>query len=270
MLKYDVVSLVKPPKPKGTIVHLGIIEERQGSVAEYNRLLNQLLRGLAKEVKASVIPAYKAHLRSTRDNTTVVDAAPWFNSLRQVGLDLNESIKSFLNNIFRLEGNRHSKRFALSVKAALGVDVSTIISENDLDEILQDYADANASLIKSLSDDTIKRVEQAVYAAKLSGKSARELAKDLQGQFGIMSSRAKLIAEDQLSKLNSDFNRVRQEQAGIVEYDWSTSKDERVRERHKKLEGKTYKWKEKTGAEEGLHPGKPIRCRCTARARVVF
>jgi uncharacterized protein with gpF-like domain len=83
----------------------------------------------------------------------------------------------------------------------------------------------------------------------------------LQEQFGITDRRAK-IARDQTSKLNSDLNKIRQQQAGVTTY--------KVRERQRKLDGKSYKWGEATGVENGLPPGQPINCRCLARRIVEF
>lgn len=262
MNKYDIKQLAE--RPKGTVVRLQPIEERLSSVKQYNVILNKLLRELAKETRESVIPAFKADKQFRQDSES------WFTRLKAKAEELRRVATNMTNDIFRLEAKRHNKSFMQAAKRSLGIDLSAVIREEDLDSILSDYADRNASLIKSLSDDVVKRVEQAVYSAKISGKSATQLSKDLQKQFGIASKRADLIAQDQLSKLNSDLNRTRQEQAGIQEYVWSTSKDERVRVRHKKLEGTVYKWGQQTKAEEGLPPGQPIRCRCIAVAQVTF
>mgnify|MGYP000156213867 CR=1 FL=1 len=73
-----------------------------------------------------------------------------------------------------------------------------------------------------------------------------------------------------VGKFNADLNRIRHEQAGVTEYEWMTSRDERVRARHRKLHGTVYTYGKPTGAESGLPPGQPIRCRCVARAVVRF
>ena len=58
--------------------------------------------------------------------------------------------------------------------------------------------------------------------------------------------------------------------AGVEEYIWSTSGDSRVRESHKKLNGKRFRWDdppvvdEKTGRR--CHPGEDYECRCVALA----
>ena len=48
---------------------------------------------------------------------------------------------------------------------------------------------------------------------------------------------------------------------GITQYIWRTSRDERVRESHLVLEGKTFSW---DSPPDVGHPGQDINCRCTA------
>lgn len=71
---------------------------------------------------------------------------------------------------------------------------------------------------------------------------------------------ARLVAHDQVNKLNGKLNQTRQEAAGITNFIWRTQGDDRVREAHEAINGQTFKWAE--GAPiEGL-PGEPINCRC--------
>lgn len=175
-----------------------------------------------------------------------------------------------VREVLDLESKRHTERFSKDVQAAFGIDLRAVVRQEDLGGYLDDAAARNTSLIKSLSQDTVKRIEQAVLAAKLDGRSARDLRKELQKQFGIVSRRADLIAQDQMAKLTADLNERRQQQVGVKEYDWLTSHDERVRPLHKSLDGTRYQWGKPTGAEDGLPPGKPIRCRCVAIGVVEF
>ncbi|GAF84545.1 unnamed protein product, partial [marine sediment metagenome] len=76
---------------------------------------------------------------------------------------------------------------------------------------------------------------------------------------------AALIARDQISKLNGQLNKARQEAAGITSFVWETRQDSRVRPAHQALQGRTFTWAD--GAN-GIFPGQPINCRCWARAVV--
>jgi SPP1 gp7 family putative phage head morphogenesis protein len=184
--------------------------------------------------------------------------------------ELERAATQFVRRVLGLESKRHTDAFISHLKRALGVDLEAVIRQEDLADFLDDAVARNVSLIRSLSQDTFKRIEQAVIAAKIGGQSANSLRKALQKEFGVSAKRAELIAQDQMSKLTSDLNRQRQQQIGISEYVWTTSRDERVRQRHAELEGTTYKWGEPTDAEQGLPPGQPIRCRCVAVGVVKF
>ncbi len=78
-----------------------------------------------------------------------------------------------------------------------------------------------------------------------------------------LENHANLIARDQISKLNGQLNKTRQTSAGISKFVWRTQQDDRVRDEHEALAGKTFGWEEGAG---GLIPGEPINCRCWGEA----
>ena len=270
MIKYEINSIAE--KPKGTEVILNPIAATLGTKSQYRVALNNMLRGIARSMRASVLPALKHHRRFT------ADAEDWFISLEIEAEDLASQASSIAQAVLALEAARHSKRFIASAKSALGIDLNAVIRDEDLIEYLLDSASANANLIKSLKNDTIKDIRRIVLAAKREGFSSRTVAREITERFNEELAdtfdkavkRARLIAEDQTNKLNGDLSRIRQEQAGIGSYIWQDADDRRVRPRHAEIDGNEYRWDEPTDAEGGLHPGGPVRCRCTARGVVRF
>lgn len=259
-------------KPRGTRVLLPEIHESLAQEAQYLKVLRSMLRQLAKQVREDVMPAYAADLASkklARRMITDVDADIWAR-LRQFGDLLARVATGMVGNILGLSAKKHTKNFVSTAKKALGIDLSAIVREEDLQGLLDAASIRNASLIKGLSDATIARVSNSVMAAVMAGTPAKDLRLTLAKDFGFSDSRAKVIARDQISKLNADMNRFRHQQAGVNKYTWRTSADERVRPRHRALEGKVYAYGEATGAEDGLPPGQPILCRCVAQAIVEF
>lgn len=249
MREYKLNRLVK--RPNGSIVLLPPIEESAGSVDAFTKAMRKMLRGIA---------------RQGRDARTPFD----FESLAALAVRLGLVAESTVTRILHLESQRHTETFMASAKRALGVDLRAVVKQEDLSDYLRQAGLRNAGLIKGLSQNTVERVQQTVSTALINGTPAKELSKLLTEQFGIADRRAQLIAQDQMAKLNSDMNRIRHEQAGVTQYKWLTSRDERVRARHRALEGKVYTYGEPTGAEGGLAPGQPIRCRCVAQAQVQF
>lgn len=124
----------------------------------------------------------------------------------------------------------------------------------------------NAGLIKSLTKTLADRVRDTVE--KNLGESNKTLVTALQEEVGIGSRKAKLFARDQVLKLNGQLTEARHTEAGITEYEWVTSGDERVRSAHRALDGKRFTWDKppvvdrKTGRR--AHPGGDYQCRCTA------
>lgn len=258
--KYDLARIAREQGVRPGKVRMSPIEERRGSVLSYRRDLVTYLRELAKITRLEVLPRLEMDRRMTRDSA----AEDWFGSLFTQRTRLEGGLKRAAERRFEEEGARHSRTFHEAAKSALGIDIAALIDREDLAPLLREAAQRNAALITSLGDDAINRVKQQVYSASSNGSSMAGLRKALVKQFEITKRRADLIASDQMAKLNSDMTQFRQEQAGITKYIWRTSQDERVRSKHRALDGKEYAWGKKTDAEEGLAPGKPVRCRCIA------
>lgn len=250
MKNYDLADRAKK-NAEGASVLLPPIEESKGAKASYLKILRQMLRELGQ---------------SGRSARTEFD----FELLSALAARLSISAEALVSRILRLEAQRHTETFVTVARKALGVDLADVVLQEDLGDYLRLAATRNAGLIKGLGTDAVKRVQETVTTALINGTPVKQLQAELTKQLRISDRRAQLIAQDQMAKLNADLNRIRHEQAGVVEYKWVTSRDERVRERHRALEGKIYKYGEPTGAEGGLAPGQPVRCRCIARGIVQF
>ena len=138
-------------------------------------------------------------------------------------------------------------------------------ADDDLDALKELWVGENLDLIRSIDDETMRRIRQALTARITGSVNHAGLAKDLIAEIQAITEkekrRAELIARDQLGKLHGQINRRKQESLGIDEYEWETSHDERVRDSHRALQGKAFSWSKPP--PEG-HPGYPIRCRCIA------
>lgn len=268
MIRYRLASLV-PNRRKGSTAQLPKIAGTLAAEREYLKALRTILREMARETRENIVPLAVAEIAASRAMTKDAEAS-WFDRLIAMSVRLAVTAEGMVNRILGLESQRHTDRFMETAKRTLGVDLAAVVREEDLGDYLRAAGLRNAALIKGLADETVKRIQQLVMNAVINGRSAADLKADLTKQFHFSDNRAWLIARDQIAKLNSDLNKIRHQQAGVTEYTWRTSADERVRERHRKLEGKVYKYGEPTGAEEGLPPGQPIRCRCIAQAIVQF
>jgi SPP1 gp7 family putative phage head morphogenesis protein len=124
---------------------------------------------------------------------------------------------------------------------------------------------ANVSLIESIDSRYFDDIERVITEAVREGKNTEALRKDLQRRYSVSESRARLIARDQVAKLNGTIAQDRQQQYGVTRYMWSTSGDERVRDSHAELDGTIQRWDDPPVASENGergHPGHIFQCRC--------
>lgn len=273
MINYRLNQMVK--KPKGTEVLFGPVEVPLATELTYRKLLNKILAAMATEVRTSIIPAVQADKNAARAETRrsrQFDAPDesWFARLKALTAELIERNRPLVEDIFKLEAKKHDSDFMDQAKRKLGIDLSAVVREEDIEDHIRMATDRNVALIRNLTEEALNRIQQSVYNNSLGGGSVKDLKEKLVKDFGMSSKRAKIIARDQTSKFNGELTKVRQQQAGVDEYEWSTSHDERVRDLHRSLDGKRYKWGERTGAEDGLPPGQPILCRCVALAVITW
>ncbi len=166
-------------------------------------------------------------------------------------------------------------QFGRAITQSNGTDLERILNISFSDEspdvlaLLQEWREENLRLIQSLSNDVVDQVSEQITQATIRGTRVETLRRLIQNRFNVARSRAELIAVDQTLKANAALTRVRHQEAGITQYVWSTSRDERVRDRHRDLEGRVFDWDSPPVTNdkgERNHPGEDIRCRCVAIA----
>lgn len=122
----------------------------------------------------------------------------------------------------------NAEEFRKSVNRAVGVDFELITKPKGMVDYLEASTAENVNLIKSIPQEYFQRVETIVLGGMKSGLAPTAIAKQIQEQTGVSARRAKLIARDQVSQLNSDLTRQRQTAAGIEFYRVETANDQRV------------------------------------------
>jgi SPP1 gp7 family putative phage head morphogenesis protein len=151
------------------------------------------------------------------------------------------------------------------VRAAVGVDL--FAKEPNVRPQLEVFVQANVQLIEGIAPKVAQDVEAAVLRAIQTGTLHKDLAIELEEDFGFSAKRARIIARDQVGKLYGNLQQVRQRSMGIKRYIWRTVNDERVRPEHEEREGKEFLWDDPP--EDG-HPGEAINCRCYPEPVVSF
>nr|WP_304956407.1 minor capsid protein [uncultured Acetatifactor sp.] len=161
------------------------------------------------------------------------------------------------------------KEWKRAIKATLGIDIREDYYLGDFYiEHLAKWVSENVDLITSIPEDTLDKMKDIVLDGFNRGRRTTDIAKDIQLAYGVSRKKARFIARDQTAKLNGQIQRAQQMDAGIKEYIWSDSGDERVRSSHRRLNGQKFSW-EGDGPETDngrcCHPGQDFNCRCIAR-----
>ncbi|OGU55474.1 MAG: hypothetical protein A2V66_11905 [Ignavibacteria bacterium RBG_13_36_8] len=144
-------------------------------------------------------------------------------------------------------------------QSVFGIDL--VNYEPWIGEMLKSFSKENVALIKSIKDKSLTNLEASIQRKIRTGTRVEVLQKEIKEEFNTTKSRARLIARDQIGKLNGQLTQLRQQEAGINSYIWRTALDERVRDEHEEREGQEFNWND---PPEGGHPGEDYQCRCYA------
>ena len=252
---------------------------------EYIRLTNQYMK-LFKEELEAILPTLKDEYKKDRaEAKNAGEAAFREDSVGDLMYTINRlfneikdritkktagfGLRRKLENLATLNRKLTVKEWKKAIKATLGIDIrEDYYLGNWYKQALDDWVEYNVDLIVTIPKNTLGKMEQIVYEGWTNGVTTKDITEQIQHAYGISKAHARLIARDQTAKLNGQIAQKQQTDAGIEEYEWSTSKDQRVRDGHKALEGKRFKWSDppvvddKTGRR--CHPGEDYQCRCVA------
>lgn len=259
---------------------------------EYIRLINGYMKLEGDAIKKH-IPELKRIIREAELNVRLDDKSDneevrkqarrisLVEALRQIE-KIFEEIEGELQRAFDMFGLSRSiqsiagldeklsiKEWKKTVKKTFGIDLFEDYYQGDFyRDVMRQWISDNVDLIKTIPHDSLGKMKQLVYENYISGKTTTNIIKEMQEQYGMDKCHAKFIARDQTAKLNAKITQKQQRDAGVAQYEWATTGDQRVRNSHKKLDGKIFSWDDPPETEGGrkCHPGEDYQCRCQALA----
>lgn len=223
--------------------------------------LRALVRAMATELVASLEPELK-RLKPDYIADSVRTLDGWTDqilaAIRRVSSRFTSSLfdaqiaRVAASTVSRAEAD-NAEHFRDSVNQAVGIDFQLITKPKGMTDYLEASTAENVNLIKSIPRDYFEKVESLVLGGMKDGLAPTAIAKQIQAETGVTARRAKLIARDQTSKLNSDLTRQRQAAAGIEFYKSVDAGDVRV-----------------TGNPAGKYPNAKISCWGIARQDIGY
>lgn len=218
---------------------------------------------IAQEVVPVLLEIAPEPLRADADDESKVKAA-----LDRVAEKLNKDLPAsrFLTlsrEVARRTDEFQKQQLFQQVKAAIGLD--PLINDKGLEQKARDFVKENAALIKTVPTEYLADIEKRALDGVRAGQRASDIAAGLEERYGVAESRAQLIANTQVGAFFGEVNDLRLRNLGVTQAIWRTVKDNRVRDSHAHLDGRTYDlgvglYDEQLG--ETILPGQALNCRC--------
>ena len=122
--------------------------------------------------------------------------------------------------------------------------------------------------MKEWSKEAIAKLRGDITVNVVKGFRAQRMVDQIQADAGVTKRKAQFLARQETSLLVSKFREERYKDVGLVEYEWSTGGDERVRKDHKDLDGRIFRYDSPPIVDRATgrrgNPGEDFNCRCIA------
>lgn len=175
-----------------------------------------------------------------------------------LGIFASEDIKKTASR-FMLNLNQQSKSNTDSQAKAHGID--PVRSEPWLGDFMKTNINNNVKYISSIRDEYFPKIMDIINTGVRSGQSITDIRGNLVDRIGMTRNRAQFIAVDQTGSIFGQITAKRHQAMGVNSFEWVDAGDNRVRPKHRDLNGNTFSYA--NPPSEGL-PGEPYRCRCVA------
>ena len=240
-----------------------------------NENLEPLLRGDSTEIHLDTIPG-----QSFRN--MIYNLENWLSIYMPDIADLPKDSNN--NVIFTALGKTAEEAKAFGDKEfqkiiEKGIHVSVPTSSPWWNDMKSSWAENNYTLITSNAKKYVEQINNLTEQAIVNGLSPKKLKEQImKATEGLSEKHCKLLARDQMGKLNGNITEAQMQEIGLDLYVWSTAYDDRVRDSHALMEGLLCRWDDASvcsrdngktweprpsGAVD-LHPGQDIQCRCVA------
>lgn len=240
-----------------------------------NENSESLLKGDSKEIKLDAIPgpSFRKMIYNLEDWLSI-----YMPDIADLPNDSNNNvIFTALGKTADETMNFGEKEFERIIEQGIHVNMPT--SASWWDDMKTSWMEDNYTLITSNAKNYVSKINTLTEQAIVNGFSMSKLAEQIKkATSGLSDKHCKLLARDQIGKLNGQINQAQMQEFGLDLYVWSTAFDDRVRDSHSIMEGLLCRWDDASIYSEDngktwiprpsgavlLHPGQDIQCRCVA------
>ena len=252
---------------------------------EFRRISGAYMKLLNVELKKRLPEMMAEYSRERRGDSRMDDARDLDAKLRQilqeVAASMEKKLAAFgldkkIEQIATMTKNTALREWKRAVRETLGIDLLDDYYKGEFyGQAIERWISDNILKIKSLPTESLGEMRKIILDSYLKGRSVRDSQKEIQEEYNVSKRKAQLLARDQVASLNAQITKMQQQDAGCTHYRWSSSKDSRVRDCHRELDGKVFSWDDppemwyetKSGrvyTGRRCHPGEDYCCRCVA------
>lgn len=261
---------------------LTAINYNAGNIKWYQRELLAEIRAMNDDVKRQVLEIINDNPLAA-DSALAMDANPVRLVKRALDALARKWVDRFINKAIPISDDLASKTESAvdrGLNAAARKEAITINMQwtDAMLEKREAIIAENVSLIRSIPEKYFTEVEGMVYRSVARGGDRKQLADEIEANFGkrygITRRRAEFIARDQVRKATSALSNARQQAAGIKKGIWIHSGGgSHPRPKHMKANGQEF------GLDKGLPvgdngeyvlPGQEINCGCSWKPVLPF
>lgn len=257
-----------PPPPKGIEKEFArMMEYMVGQIAQ--RFKNQVLLELNKGTveKFSDLEGFAdAQVGNYSAITLTLANRVKRKLLRQFN---NKRVNDSTRQVLGKASQYNEDRVYNPVQDIIGIDTATLIAKEGLTPDVNALMIETAQWAKKLRDDTLEHFTANTLRAMSLGKPISEIIEEFDAEALKSKTKAQFIARNQISNFNGMSTKIRHQKLGIKKGTWITSRDERVRECHRRRDGKEFELSKGLFSScdgKSLFPGQDFNCRCTYRA----
>lgn len=202
-----------------------------------------------------------------------------FARLNEALKDYGEAVEPWARSVagrMLAEVERRDQTAWRAYTEGMGQALRQELANAPLGTAMQTLLAQQVDLITSLPTDAGNRVHEKTLAALEYGGRFPEQTAEVQAMLAEahplatqrwLVNRATLIARTETARTASVLVQTRSEHIGAESYVWRTAGDWKVRESHRKLNGRVFRWDEPPLSDPPdyhSHPGQIFNCRCVA------
>ena len=204
---------MKLSSPSGKDIVLKPVQPNLGVEAAYRKSLKKLLREMRADVQDVLSKHYPQGLAQDGlfDGLQAALAAlirHWLNRLDKLAPQMAAR--------FAEQSTQHTERAFQAALRDAGFTVRFRMTERQ-QALFEAVLGGNVSLIRSVGQQYLGRVEESVWRSVNAGYSLSQLTKELRKDYGISERRAAFIARDQTNKAKAAIEKARRQELGITE-----------------------------------------------------